>query len=109
MIQFFRVSELQSLLESVSANKLGRKIELQNRVIDLLKTNMTSSIKEKIREIYNQALVFEFSFTLICLIVLLFLTELKISLDKDAVQVPSQFQTHSLPQLHRQLLLEGLR
>lgn len=54
MIQFFRVTELQLLLATVGGNKLGRKIELQNRVIDLLRTKK-DTVKDKIREIYHQA------------------------------------------------------
>lgn len=54
MIQFFRVSELQTLLQSVGGNRLGRKIELQNRVIDLLKTS-PELVNDKIKDIYRQA------------------------------------------------------
>lgn len=54
MVAFFRVSELQTLLAHANVNKLGKKIDLQNRAFDLLKTSLPE-LKDKVREIYKAA------------------------------------------------------
>ncbi|KAF8782165.1 E3 SUMO-protein ligase PIAS1 like protein [Argiope bruennichi] len=52
MIRAFRVSDLQSLLSYAGRNKGGKKYDLQNRALDLLKLR-SSAIEMKIREIYH--------------------------------------------------------
>jgi len=54
MVAFFRVSELQTLLTYANVNKVGKKIELQNRAFDLIKTRLPE-LKAKIKEIYELA------------------------------------------------------
>lgn len=51
MIKGFRVSDLQSLLIYAGRNKGGKKSELQNRALDLIKLH-SASIDMKIRELH---------------------------------------------------------
>ncbi|CAL1299296.1 unnamed protein product [Larinioides sclopetarius] len=52
MIRAFRVSDLQSLLSYAGRNKGGKKYDLQNRALDLLKLR-SSAIEMKIRELHH--------------------------------------------------------
>lgn len=51
---YFRVQELQTLLTYANCNRDGKKIELQTRALELLKTRL-DEVKEKVREIYDAA------------------------------------------------------
>lgn len=50
----FRVQELQTLLTFAGVNRNGKKMDLQSRALDLLKTRL-DDVKNKVREIYRQA------------------------------------------------------
>lgn len=52
MLVTFRVSELQMLLGFAGRNKTGRKTELQQRAIDLLRVR-SHPIQQKIRDLYK--------------------------------------------------------
>ncbi|XP_055915871.1 E3 SUMO-protein ligase PIAS2 isoform X4 [Eupeodes corollae] len=52
MIQTFRVVDLHKVLQFLSLSVAGRKHELQQRVLDLLKTNF-ELVSTKLREIYR--------------------------------------------------------
>lgn len=52
MLVTFRVSELQMLLGFAGRNKTGRKTELQQRAIDLLRVR-SQPIQQKIRDLYK--------------------------------------------------------
>ncbi|KFM61605.1 E3 SUMO-protein ligase PIAS1, partial [Stegodyphus mimosarum] len=51
MVRGFRVSDLQSLLSYAGRNKGGKKYDLQNRALDLIKLH-SASIDMKIRELH---------------------------------------------------------
>lgn len=51
---YFRVQELQTLLTYANVNRVGKKIELQTRALELLKTRL-NDVKDKVREIYEAA------------------------------------------------------
>uniref|UniRef100_A0A146KV62 E3 SUMO-protein ligase PIAS3 n=1 Tax=Lygus hesperus TaxID=30085 RepID=A0A146KV62_LYGHE len=55
MLMTFRVSELQMLLGFAGLNKTGRKSELQNRAVDMIrgKGHQNPQIASKIRELYK--------------------------------------------------------
>ncbi|XP_063700480.1 E3 SUMO-protein ligase PIAS2-like isoform X2 [Culicoides brevitarsis] len=53
-VLYFRVQELQILLQYANINRVGKKIDLQSRALDLLKTRM-NDVKDKVREIYEAA------------------------------------------------------
>lgn len=53
-VLYFRVQELQTLLTYANCNRVGKKIDLQSRALDLLKTRL-NDVKDKVREIYEAA------------------------------------------------------
>uniref|UniRef100_A0A336M5L0 CSON004391 protein n=1 Tax=Culicoides sonorensis TaxID=179676 RepID=A0A336M5L0_CULSO len=53
-VLYFRVQELQTLLTYANCNRIGKKIELQTRALELLKTRL-DDVKGKVREIYEAA------------------------------------------------------
>ena len=53
MVSSFRVAELQALLGFANRNKLGKKGDLKQRALDLLKGNCNDSIKVKIAELHR--------------------------------------------------------
>lgn len=55
MVNFLRVVELQKILSFLSISIAGRKIDLQRRIISLLKTNF-ELLSQKIKEVYAQFL-----------------------------------------------------
>ncbi|GFW82403.1 hypothetical protein TNCV_3818831 [Trichonephila clavipes] len=52
MVRAFRVSDLQSLLTYAGRNKGGKKYDLQNRALDLIKLR-SAAVDMKIKEIHN--------------------------------------------------------
>lgn len=53
-VLYFRVQELQTLLTFANCNRVGKKIDLQSRALELLKTRL-NDVKDKVREIYDAA------------------------------------------------------
>ena len=53
MVMTFRVSELQMLLGFAGKNKTGRKNELQNRALNLVKNCTDQKVVQKVRELYK--------------------------------------------------------
>uniref|UniRef100_A0A915L7T0 PINIT domain-containing protein n=1 Tax=Romanomermis culicivorax TaxID=13658 RepID=A0A915L7T0_ROMCU len=56
MLFCFRVHELQHLLGFANRSKLGKKNELIQRAIDLVRTTKSLQIQEKVRELYRKRL-----------------------------------------------------
>merc|ERR1712130_535483 len=54
MILTFRVSELQMLLGFAGRNQSGKKTELQDRALELLKLNSTP-VQKRIRELFQSS------------------------------------------------------
>lgn len=58
MLVTFRVSELQMLLGFAGRNKSGRKNELQQRALELLRVR-SHPIQQKIRDLYKAIQIFQ--------------------------------------------------
>lgn len=55
MVHQLRVSELQKILTYLNISLAGRKVDLQRRILSLLRSHY-DLLSPKIREVYTQAL-----------------------------------------------------